>query len=340
MSNLSTLVGIKVVHKGNHDASGGLPTGSGADDGSQYQVSVAGTLSGQALKVGDQFTMLGGAAVAIAGDGTMSLVDTNASNIGTNTTNIGTVTGDLSTHEGLVNPHLDWTVAQAGKEIELTNLPASVQNGLVYIGTWNAATNTPTLADGTGAQGNYYRVSVAGTQDLGSGSQTFAIDDRVVHDGSIWQKWDTTDQVTSVHGRVGTVVAVASDYDADQIDFVAAATSESAQTEVQGILTELELGDYIAKAAAFTAKEGNDYACDSGAAAFTVTMPVGAANKRITFLDMGKDFATNNVTLDPTVGQSIGGAAADENFVLDVDGALVELVYSAAQSTWLVHLLN
>jgi hypothetical protein len=35
---------------------------------------------------------------------------------------------------------------------------------LNYQGTWNAATNTPTLASGVGTKGDYYYVSVAGNQ--------------------------------------------------------------------------------------------------------------------------------------------------------------------------------
>ena len=43
---------------------------------------------------------------------------------------------------------------------------ATFQTGLDYQGTWNASTNTPTLASGVGTQGHYYIVSVAGTTNL------------------------------------------------------------------------------------------------------------------------------------------------------------------------------
>lgn len=57
-----------------------------------------------------------------------------------------------------------------------------------YKGKWNAATNTPTLAntDGVNATGNLYVVSVAGTHDFGAGLITFAAKDAVVYDGLIW----------------------------------------------------------------------------------------------------------------------------------------------------------
>ncbi len=56
------------------------------------------------------------------------------------------------------------------------------------LGNWDASTNTPTLADGSGTQGDQYYVNVAGTQDLGSGSLTFALGDTVTYNGTIWQK--------------------------------------------------------------------------------------------------------------------------------------------------------
>jgi hypothetical protein len=37
---------------------------------------------------------------------------------------------------------------------------------VTYKGTWDASTNTPTLASGTGTQGDYYVVNVAGSTNL------------------------------------------------------------------------------------------------------------------------------------------------------------------------------
>ena len=77
---------------------------------------------------------------------------------------------------------------------------------MTFEGMWDASTNTPTLADGTGSNGEVYLVSVGGTQDLGSGSLTFQAGDKVIHDGAIWNKLDTIDQVTSVNSQTGAVV--------------------------------------------------------------------------------------------------------------------------------------
>jgi hypothetical protein len=70
---------------------------------------------------------------------------------------------------------------------------------------WNASTNSPTLADGTGTAGWFYEVNVAGTQNLGSGNQTFNVGDWVVYDGSVWDKSTNSNEVVSVNGLTGAV---------------------------------------------------------------------------------------------------------------------------------------
>jgi hypothetical protein len=89
-----------------------------------------------------------------------------------------------------------------GGKIPVSQLPNAIMQ---YQGTWNANTNSPTLADGTGSTGDVYRVSVAGTQNLGSGAIDFVVGDYVIYNGSTWEKADTTDAVSSVNGLTGDV---------------------------------------------------------------------------------------------------------------------------------------
>jgi hypothetical protein len=96
----------------------------------------------------------------------------------------------------------------AGGKLPVSQLPSSV---FEYKGTWNAATNTPTLANGTGDPGDVYRCTVAGTVNFGAGAISFEIGDLVIYDGTEWQKSDSTDAVTSVNGYTGTVVLTTSD---------------------------------------------------------------------------------------------------------------------------------
>jgi hypothetical protein len=106
----------------------------------------------------------------------------------------------------------------SGGKIPASQLPSSVME---YKGTWNASTNTPTLADGTGDNGDVYLVNVAGSQNLGSGTISFAVGDWVVYNGTIWQKSLNSNAVASVFGRTGTIVAQEGDYNIDQLGDVA-----------------------------------------------------------------------------------------------------------------------
>lgn len=90
----------------------------------------------------------------------------------------------------------------AGGKIPVAQLPNTVME---YQGAWNANTNTPALADGVGSTGDVYLVSVAGTQNLGSGAITFAAGDWAVYNGATWEKTINSNAVVSVNGQQGVV---------------------------------------------------------------------------------------------------------------------------------------
>lgn len=72
-------------------------------------------------------------------------------------------------------------------------------------GNWNATTNTPTLASGTGTIGQAYRVSVAGSTTL-DGISSWLVDDFVYFDGSVWLKDDHNTAVGGGGGGISNVV--------------------------------------------------------------------------------------------------------------------------------------
>lgn len=72
---------------------------------------------------------------------------------------------------------------------------ANAIGALNYKGTWNAATNNPTLTSGVGTKGDYYVVSVAGSTNL-DGETLWGVGDWAVFNGSIWQKVDGGDTST------------------------------------------------------------------------------------------------------------------------------------------------
>ena len=104
-------------------------------------------------------------------------------------------------HRGTANGFA--TLDENGR-IPYSQLPESAME---YKGQWNAETNTPTLADGTGSKGDFYIVSVAGTQNLGSGNIQFFVNDRIIYDGSVWTRLsagdvNTVNNVLPTNGNV------------------------------------------------------------------------------------------------------------------------------------------
>ena len=93
----------------------------------------------------------------------------------------------------------------------ITNVTTtSFTGGLAYQGSWNASTNTPALASSVGTNGYYYVVSVAGTTNL-NGITDWQIGDWAIFNGTVWQKIDQTNLVSSVNGYTGAVVLSYSD---------------------------------------------------------------------------------------------------------------------------------
>lgn len=121
----------------------------------------------------------------------------------------------------------------AGGTVPLDQLPFSVAD---YLGAWDADTNTPTLADGVGNNGDFYTVSVAGTQDLGSGNITFAEGNIVIYNGTIWQKSGglATGTVTSVSSADTGRCTVANGSSTPVIDIISAPKLQTART-INGI---------------------------------------------------------------------------------------------------------
>jgi hypothetical protein len=84
-------------------------------------------------------------------------------------------------------------------------------NALVYEGTWNASTNTPTLASSVGTNGHYYVVSTSGSTNL-NGVTDWVTGDWAIFNGSAWQKIDQSwaiaganDNITSMTGLTGGI---------------------------------------------------------------------------------------------------------------------------------------
>lgn len=98
-------------------------------------------------------------------------------------------------------------VATLGSDGRLvaSQIPSSLLGAMVYQGTWNAAANSPALANGTGTQGHYYKVATAGSTNIGGQSQ-WNVGDLIIYNGTTWDRveGDST-EVTTVAGKTGAV---------------------------------------------------------------------------------------------------------------------------------------
>jgi len=144
----------------------------------------------------------------VTGLGTMSTQNANNVAITGGSLTGTTVSGYIPTTEKAAA--LGVATLDAGGTVPLSQIPASIQGGVSYQGTWNASTNTPTLTNGVGTKGYYYVVSVAGNTNL-DGITSWNVGDWAIFNGTVWQKVDNTDAVTSVNGYTGTVVLTNTD---------------------------------------------------------------------------------------------------------------------------------
>jgi hypothetical protein len=180
--------------------------GTMAEQNANSVAITGGTISGVSVPASDVTGTLG---VANGGTGANTLtgyvkgtgttaMTASATIPNTDITGLGTAsTKDAGSANGVAT--LD-----AGGKVPVSELPAAVLGALSYQGTWNASTNTPTLTSSTGTKGYYYVVSVAGSTNL-DGITDWLVGDWAVYNGTVWQKVDNTETVTSVNGQTGAV---------------------------------------------------------------------------------------------------------------------------------------
>ena len=108
---------------------------------------------------------------------------------------LGRISYNLNKANDMINELLTKLIASLGIADGIATLDSNgripysqlPESAVELKGYWNASTNTPALVDGTGTNGDEYYVDVAGTQDLGSGEQYFAVGDRVLYLDGVWR---------------------------------------------------------------------------------------------------------------------------------------------------------
>ena len=134
---------------------------------------------------------------------------------------------------------LQWAEADQGVQVETgkysakhwaAQAQASAVGALIYRGPFDAA---PGVYPPSPLLGDYYKITVAGVL----GGLTHAPGDSIIYNGTGWDKIDSTDEVSSVAGRVGNVVLTKSDVGLDNVDNTTDANkpiSTATQTALNG----------------------------------------------------------------------------------------------------------
>lgn len=228
-----------------------------------------------------------------------------------------------------------------------------------YRGTWNATSNTPTLASGVGTKGYAYRVSTAGTTNL-DGISSWAVGDFAVYNGTAWDKWDTTDLVTSVNGATGAVVLTTTEisegtnlYHTTSRARTAAVVNSTAGSETDQAASVAAMKTYVAanaggtpsvasKTANYTAQSTDTIIlCDASSGSFTISLPTASGITGKEYIIQRTDNTlANSVTIDPNSTETIDGATTrkamtqGETWQIISDGTNWTVISHKCDTSW------
>ena len=141
---------------------------------------------------GNYITALTGEATA-SGPGSVPITLNNASVIAKVLTGLNVTGGTVTATDSILTGF--------GK---VQNQINGLIGGSIFQGVWNASTNNPALVSSVGTNGWYYIVNVAGSTNL-NGITDWQVGDWAIFAGTVWQKVDNTDAVSSVNGFTGAV---------------------------------------------------------------------------------------------------------------------------------------
>ena len=178
---------------------------------------------------------------------------------------------------------------------------------IVYKGTWDASTNTPTLTSSVGTQGDYYVVNVAGSTNL-NGITDWQIGDWAIFNGSVWQKVDNTDAVTSVNGQTGTVVLTAANVGATpNTTYVLAGTGMTGGGQLTGNVTMTLANTAVTAATYGTASSVSQVTVDAqGRITSATNVAIAIANSAVSGLGT---MSTQNANAVAITGGTINSAS-------------------------------
>jgi hypothetical protein len=196
-----------------------------------------------------------------------------------------------------------------------------VFTGLDFQGSWNASTNSPTLASSVGTNGEFYIVSIAGTTNL-NGITNWGIGDWAIFNGTAWQRVeggaDGNFNDVTVAGTLGvageitaTGIDVTGNVESDSVTIGVGAVAGTEKLRVNGTILTLS-GTTAAPAVGIGDVNTGIYAPTVGTLGWTVN---GA--QRLLLDSTGID-VTGTATMD---GLSVIGASTGGTYITSASGS-------------------
>jgi hypothetical protein len=201
---------------------------------------------------------------------------------------------------------------------KIQNQLNAVASPMIYQGTWNASTNSPTLTSSVGTKGHVYRVTTSGSTNI-DGVTDWKSGDFIVFNGTTWDKWDATDAVTSVNGYTGAVVITKADVGLSNVENTALSTWPGTTniTTLGTISTGVWQGTAIADAYIASAANWNSKVDGTGTANY---LPLWSNSTTLTNSAVYQNPTTNDVgigTNTPSTKLHVGGS-----FKIDTVGTI------------------
>jgi hypothetical protein len=267
----------------------------------------------------------------VTGLGTMSTQNSNNISVTGGSISGVTVSGYIPTSEK-AQP-LGVATLDAGGKVPTSQIP--MQGDLNYQGTWNASTNTPTLVSSTGTKGYYYVVDVAGTTNL-DGITDWQVGDWAIFNGSVWQKVDNTDAVSSVNGQTGTVVLTTTNINEGTNLYYTDARARASNSAGTGISYDSATGVITNSAPDQTVALTDGTAIDVTGTYPNFTINNTAPDQVVSLTGAGTTSISGtypNFTItsnDSKVGDVVGPASATDNALARYDTTTGKLIQNSA----------
>ncbi|NTD85498.1 hypothetical protein [Agrobacterium tumefaciens] len=189
-----------------------------------------------------------------------------------------------------------------------------------FKGTYNAATNVPPIASGSGTQGDFWIVSVGGTVAADNVGAVSA-GDQIRRGPEVWQRVPTFNAVTSVAGKTGTITLGSEDL-ADGGDFGRQAFAAETADDAKALLA-IKAEDV----SDFSTRWTSDFQGATSVYGRSLASAAGSSDAR-TLLGLGSAATQASSSFAPSAHVGAGGTAAHPDASTSTSGFM-----SAADKT-------